>query len=264
MNIKGKSYFQQYQKCLNFDLETTFQNLSKIDNNNLSQYLTETSAVYSSNIEGNSMDLNSFMNTKLQKEKAKPKEFIEIQELIQAYDFAKESELNERNLLKVHKQLAQSFLIKSKTGKYREEKIGVFGSQGLIYLAVEAEKVKTEMQIFFKNISELLTQELEITEVFYFASMLHLKFAHIHPFADGNGRAARLLEKWFIASKIGTNAWLIQSEKYYKENIQNYYKNINLGVNYYELNYDKCLPFLGMLVEALKNNKKDSLRNLIS
>ena len=57
-----------------------------------------------------------------------------------------------------------------------------------------------------------------IEEVFYFASMLHLVFAHIHPFQDGNGRAARLLEKWFLASKLEDKAWLIQSEKFYKEN----------------------------------------------
>jgi len=83
-----------------------------------------------------------------------------------------------------------------------------------------------------------------------------LVFAHIHPFHDGNGRAARILEKWFLASKLEDKAWLIQSEKYYKENIKEYYKNINLGVNFYELNYDKCLPFLLMLPKALERIKK--------
>jgi Fic family protein len=77
-------------------------------------------------------------------------------------------------------------------------------------------------------------------------------FAHIHPFQDGNGRVARIMEKWFLASKLGNGAWLIQSEKYYKENIKKYYRNINLGVNFYKLNYDKCLPFLLMPSKALK------------
>ncbi|MCK4554164.1 Fic family protein, partial [Candidatus Parcubacteria bacterium] len=59
-------------------------------------------------------------------------------------------------------------------------------------------------------------------------------------------------EKWFLAEKLDKKSWLIQSEKYYKENLEQYYKNINLGVNYYELNYDQCLPFLLMLPKALQ------------
>jgi hypothetical protein len=39
-------------------------------------------------------------------------------------------------------------------------------------------------------------KEIEEIEVFYFASLIYLRFAHIHPFRNGNGRAARLLDKW--------------------------------------------------------------------
>ena len=90
--------------------------------------------------------------------------------------------------------------------------------------------------------------------MFYFASLIHLIFVHIHPFRDGNGRAARLIEKWFIAEKLGSKFWIMQSEKYYKEHQQEYYEKINLGVNYYELNYDNCLPFLIMLPECLRTD----------
>lgn len=51
---------------------------------------------------------------------------------------------------------------------------------------------------------------------------------------------------------LDEKAWIMQSEKYYKENLPKYYKNINLGQNYHELNYDKCVPFLLMLTKALK------------
>ena len=104
-----------------------------------------------------------------------------------------------------------------------------------------------------EGIKEIIAIQYMQTEgVFYYASLIHLVFAHIHPFRDGNGRAARLLEKWFIAEKLGEIYWNLPSEKYYKENQSEYYKNINLGINYYELNYDKCIPFLTMLPKCMK------------
>jgi Fic family protein len=252
MNIFKKKYFNQYEEKIDIDLAVRFDDLKKSSSKIDLGYLIEASAVYSSNIEGNSMDLNSFMNTKTMKQKIKPKEYSEIVELVDAYNFAQENKLTENNLLKAHKILSKSFLIKNYRGKYRDNKVGVFDQYGLVYLAIEPENVAKEMKSFFTAINKLLEQDLNTKEVFYFASMLHLIFAHIHPFQDGNGRAARLLEKWFLASKLGNKVWLIQSEKFYKENIKEYYRNINLGVNFYELDYDKCLPFLLMLPEALE------------
>jgi Fic family protein len=82
--------------------------------------------------------------------------------------------------------------------------------------------------------------------------MIHLWVAKIHPFMDGNGRSARLLEKWFLVATLGMSAWSINSEKYYWDNRPEYYQNIALGYNYYVLYWDRCLPFLLMLPEALK------------
>ena len=252
MDILEKKYFNQYQKKVDIDLAACFNSLKKDSLKIDLGYQTEASAVYSSNIEGNSMDLNSFMNAKIFKQKAKPKEYSEIMELVNAYDFAQENKLTKSNLLKAHEILSKSFLIKSQRGKYRDDKVGIFDQRGLVYLAIEPENVTEEMKNLFAAIDKLLEQDLNIKEVFYLASLLHLVFAHIHPFQDGNGHAARVLEKWFLAEKLGEKAWLIQSEKFYKESIEAYYKNINLGVNFYELDYDKCLPFLMMLPRALE------------
>ncbi len=216
-------------------------------------YRIQASAVYSSNIEGNTIDINSYMNSIIAKENFKPrKELQEIEDLVKAYEFAKENELTEKNLLKAHKILSQTILIKDKRGKYRTDRMGVFDNTGLVYLAIESENVASTMKELFKDIQDLLQQNLSLTAIFYHTSLIHLKLAHIHPFWDGNGRAARLLEKWFLSTKINSRAWYLQSEKYYKEHLSAYYQNINLGVNYYELDYDKCLPFLEMLPQALK------------
>ncbi len=253
MRINERKYFPEYLKNIGNEVPQLIENFDFSEENGGLEYLTRASAVYSSNIEGNNIDLNSFMNYELSKEKFKPgKEIEEIENLIKAYEFAQQNKLNETNLLTCHKILSETLLIKSKRGKYRIEQVGVFGRSELTYLAVEPEFVKREMKELFSDISILLKEPLTVTEVFYFASLLHMVFVHIHPFRDGNGRAARLIEKWFITEKLGKNYWKIPSEEYYKTHQEEYYKSLNLGVNYYELNYDYCLKFLSMLPECLK------------
>jgi Fic family protein len=107
------------------------------------------------------------------------------------------------------------------------------------------------MKLLFKDIVLLLNQDLSEEQIFYYSSLIHLHFVHIHPFSDWNGRTARLLEKWFLTQKLWKDFWKIWSEKYYKENRSKYYENINLWVNYYELDYEKCLNFLLMLPNSL-------------
>ncbi|MBK8927054.1 MAG: Fic family protein [Crocinitomicaceae bacterium] len=242
-----------YREAKGSEISSLIKGFDFSENRGGFEYLTKASAVYSSNIEGNSVDLNSFMNYEMNKDKFKSvKEIDEIENLIEAYEYAQTNVLNEKNLLNCHKIFSDTFLIKSKRGKYRVEPVGVFGTAGLVYLAVEPEFVEREMKLLFQDLNELILSNLSDSEVFYFASLLHLKFAHIHPFRDGNGRAARLIEKWFVAEKLGRDFWKIPSEEYYKNNQKQYYERINLGVNYYQLNYDKCVGFLEMLPNCLK------------
>ncbi|PIE86182.1 MAG: hypothetical protein CSA05_01895 [Bacteroidia bacterium] len=253
MRVTEKKYLEKYKETIGDEIPALIKNLDFSESRGGFEYLTKSSAVYSSNIEGNSIDLNSFMNYEINRDKFKAgKEIEEIQDLVQAYEFAQNNKLNEKNLLNCHKIFSKTLLIKSKRGKYRIEPVGVFGKSGLAYMAVEPEFVENEMKTFFQDINDLLLSELNEMEVFYFASFIHLRLAHIHPFRDGNGRAARLLEKWFVAEKIGRDFWKMPSEEFYKKNQAKYYENIHLGVNFYELNYDNCLAFLEMLPSSLK------------
>jgi Fic family protein len=211
------------------------------------------SAVHSSNIEGNTVDFDTYLKSSEFKLHLKTKEIKEIEELIGAYQFARENILTLENILKAHEILTQSILIKKERGKIRKVKVGVRSEGRLIYLAVEPEFIKQELEKLFADIALLLKTKLTTEEIFYYAAYIHLVFVIIHPFVDGNGRATRLIEKWFLAKMLGENAWCITSEKNYWDNRPAYYKNLQLGVNYYEVKYEKSIPFLLMLPNALRN-----------
>ncbi len=254
MEIIAKTHYPAYQQRVESNLATNYKAFYFGETTADLIYQTHASAVFSSNIEGNSIDLNTFMNIKLAKEKFRPhKEVEEIENLILAYELAQNQTLIEKNLLEAHQILSKTLLVKSQRGQYRKNRAGVFDRSGLVYLAVEPEFVGKHIAALFSEIEYLIETKLSLAETFYFASMLHLRFVHIHPFMDGNGRAARLLEKWFLAHHLGLDGWKIPTEQYYKEHQAEYYRNINLGINFYELDYDQCLPFLLMLPQVLQS-----------
>ena len=110
------------------------------------------------------------------------------------------------------------------------------------------------MTQFFTELKILISKKLVIEEVFFYAALIHLAFVKIHPMNDVNGRLARLLEKWFLAEKLGEKSWFLQSEKMYYQNHQKYYDNIRrLGLEYESLNYNNSLNFLLMLPNSLEH-----------
>ncbi|MEO6189565.1 MAG: Fic family protein [Saprospiraceae bacterium] len=247
-----QQYLSEYTKHLTVDVDTTF-NVLKNQPQSLDdfKFYLANSAVHSSNIEGNTVSFDTYLKSSEFNLHLKTREIKEIEELIAAYQFARENELSLDNILKAHGILTQSILIKKERGKIRKVKVGVRSEGRLIYLAVEPEFIKQELERLFVDLSVLLNSKLTTTEIFYYAAFIHLVFVNIHPFVDGNGRTTRLIEKWFLAKMLGENAWCITSEKNYWDNRQTYYKNLQIGVNYYEVEYEKSIPFLLMLPNAL-------------
>lgn len=252
--ILNHDLFADYKKQLTIDIEKAFIAIgNKSHTEKDFKFYLANSAVHSSNIEGNTVSFDTYLKSSEFNLHLKTKEIKEIEELIKAYQFAGENDLTLKNILKAHEILTTSILVKKERGKLRKVKVGVRSEGRLIYLAIEPEFIKQELEKLFSDISLLLKTKLPTEEIFYYAAYIHLVFVNIHPFVDGNGRATRLIEKWFLAKMLGEDAWLITSEKNYWDNRSAYYQNLKLGVNYYEVKYEKSIPFLLMLPNALKD-----------
>ncbi len=255
LQILTNQYLKEYSNQVSIDWQGVFtkQCIKNTYTAEDFEYYIQSSATYSSNIEGNSIDIDTYLKNKKFNVKSKPKEMAEIDDLIEAYNYAIKIPLSLKSFLEAHKLLSKSILsLKSQRGKLRNEQVGIFSSVRVEYMAVEPEFVKEEVSKLFSDIDALVKQDLSYPEIFYYAAMIHLLFEKIHPFMDGNGRAGRLLEKWFLAEKIGENAWYIQSEQYYAKHRGEYYGKIHIGINYYTLKMNLSLPFLLMLTKALE------------
>ena len=251
----SSSLLVAYCDQINSEFLETFSNLqdSELSIDNFSFY-TSVSAVFSSKIEGENIELDSYVKHKRFGIEFLPDYTQKIDDLYNAYQFAKNEKLNKKNIAKVHTILTQHILPKLQQGVNRNVNMYVTSEDGRIeYVAALPYLVDTEMEKFYDDIETLLNENLTIQEIFYYAALLHLVFVKIHPFNDGNGRTSRLIEKWFLAEKLGLKAWLIDSERNYYNLHQTYYNNIRLlGLEFELLNYEKALPFLLMLPNSLK------------
>jgi Fic family protein len=258
LQILPTTLLEPYKAAFNPVVQQSFERLqeSELSIKTFNFYVS-VSAVFSSKIEGEQIELDSFIKHKRFGIKYLPDYTRKIDDLYDAYLFAQTNHLTAITLSKAHTLLTQHILHKKEQGKIRASNMFVITADGKIeYAAAAPGIVKKEMKKFYHDLDWLLGETLDFAEVFFYAALLHLLFLKIHPFADGNGRTARLLEKWFIAHKLGQQAWFIQSEKYYYENNKGYYNNIRrLGLEYETLNYAAALPFLQMLPNAIGPNE---------
>lgn len=217
------------------------------------QFYKSVSSVYSSKIEGEDIDFDSYFKHKFLNVKFRADYTRKADDLYAAYDFIDNHPLNLKNVQKAHSILSSKLLPKSQQGLIRTNPMFVINSNDQIeYVAAGPEIVKRELDKLFEDIDLLIKKDLNAWEVFYYAAFIHLVFVKIHPFQDGNGRTARLMEKWFLIEKIGQKATSVQLEKNYYNQIKSYYSNIKkLGLEYEDLDYSRSLDFLLMTVNGI-------------
>lgn len=101
------------------------------------------------------------------------------------YDLAKGKEIIETNIKTLHR-LFYYRIDKKQAGKYRKHKVIITGTD---FIPPAPERIPDLMKAFTNSIPDYRKKLHPIK----FAAIIHKELVMIHPFIDGNGRAARLL-----------------------------------------------------------------------
>lgn len=248
-------YFQTYLSSLDVKLDVELEKIKAREwTPENFKFATAVSVMSSSRIEGEPLEVDSYVKHKMLNVEYLPNLIERPNDLYRAYEFARDHKLSRENFMETHSIATAHLLPQKLRGVLRTGNMLIMEqqTQRVQYEAATAEIVNREFDLFWAALDELLELQLDTEEVFYYAAMLHLVFVKIHPFNDGNGRAARLIEKWFIARKLGEKAWYMPSELYYYDHLEQYYSSLaSVGLFYENLEYEKGIPFLLMLPQCL-------------
>ena len=117
------------------------------------QFYKSVSSVYSSKIEGEDIDFDSYFKYKFLNVKFKPDYTRKADDLYAAYDFIDNHKLNLKNVQKAHSILSSKLLPKSQQGFIRTNPMFVINSDDKIeYVAANPEIVKGEFRITSYNV----------------------------------------------------------------------------------------------------------------
>ncbi len=154
------SLFDEYCKQIDEDLQERFDSLTdaEISTDTFSFY-TSVSSVFSSKIEGEEIELDSYIKHKKFGVDFLPDYTRKIDDLYNAYIFSKGNVLNEGNIKAVHQLLTKHILANHQQVEVRSQNMYVSTPDGKIeYVAALPSKVKTEMNKLYLDIDLLLSR----------------------------------------------------------------------------------------------------------
>ncbi|MBU4332022.1 Fic family protein [Patescibacteria group bacterium] len=141
-----------------------------------------------------------------------------------------------QTILEIHRLVTKNTLTQDKCGKFRKDKVYVVSRRGskiikVSYTGPDAKQVPKlikDLVVWLKK-----TKQDNICPIIV-AGLAHSEIAAIHPFADGNGRTARILATLILYQRGYDFRKLFALEDYYNQDRPAYYKAIHLGKNYQE------------------------------
>lgn len=132
------------------------------------------------------------------------------------------NEINEENLYRLYQTAIGNYL-DSETRlpqgcKYRNDAVYVVGGKK-VHEGLSHEKIHEYMSKFMSFINT----ETDIDDLAK-AAIIHFYLAYIHPYFDGNGRMARLLQLWYMVQRGYAAAMFVSMSAQIRETRSLYYK----------------------------------------
>lgn len=155
--------------------------------------------------------------------------------LKQGFEFIshKENKITEENIFKLYMMAIGNFLddeSKPKQGNfYRHDTVYVM-SDRVEHSGIDNKKLLEYMKSFveFANAKDSINDLLK-------ATMLHFYIAYLHPYFDGNGRMARLIQMWFLIQKGYESTLFVPFSSYVEKSRRKYYDVYTLVEENYKL-----------------------------
>ena len=165
----------------------------------------------------------------------KDEEENRIYGLKQGFEFIshKENKITEENIFKLYMMAIGNYLddeSKLKQGNfYRHDTVYVM-SDKVEHSGIDHKKLPEYMKSFveFANESDNINDLLK-------ATILHFYIAYLHPYFDGNGRMARLIQMWFLIQQGYESTLFVPFSSYVEKSRRKYYDAYTLVEENYKL-----------------------------
>ena len=127
---------------------------------------------------------------------------------------ARKKEIRHEDLFKLHRLLADTVMDQGTAGSYRtiSVRVGKYSPPA----ARDVSSLMFELLEWWNKKSVGLSPVLS-------SAILHYRFEHIHPFADGNGRTGRALALWELYRRGFDSHHIFSVDEYYWEDRPGYY-----------------------------------------
>jgi len=195
---------------------------------------------HSTRIEGNRLTLKEAKSV-LDGEKkllGKERDVVEVKNYYNSLQKVEEwseagIDITEERVRKLHAVIHKG--PKAKATEYRDGQnvIRDAATGAIIYLPPEAKDVARLMKEMFAWLAKSEKEDIPVPIV---AGVSHYQFVTIHPFYDGNGRAARMLATWILYRGLYDLGKFFSLEEFYAEDLNGYYEALQTHPkhNYYD------------------------------
>lgn len=232
----------------------------------------EISAHASTSIEGNPLPLTEVKKIL----KTHPRHIRDSEREVLNYNKALsrlEEAMNKKNppfdlslILKIHATVMEGLMASVRLNKIRQEPVFVNDpvERKTVYWPPDHQDVAPLMNELF----DFIHKNKGAIDPLILAGIFHKQFVIIHPFVDGNGRTIRLATK-VLLSAMGLSTFnLFSFENYYNKNVSQYFAQVGVRGNYYELcdrvDFTKWLEYFtdGIMDELLRVFKALQEKNI--